>query len=188
MIQIISFDIGIKNLAMCILNYENSIPEIKVWKKIDLCCRKSDASGLVDSLSKFLDTVVQEHMIQDVDTYIIIENQMTAVMKCLQTGINMYFKVMKNILNTNINTVYINPKLKLKLVDFFEDYKSNAEVKSQKYKQNKVDSVDLTKWILTNKFKDQDSLNFFMSNSKTDDLADCYNQGVAWALLAYKSI
>jgi len=190
MIQIISFDIGIRNLALCILTYEESTKhsEIKIWKKVDLCCKKSDASGLIDSLVKFLDTIVQEHMMHDLDTFVIIENQMTAVMKCLQASIYTYFKVMRSILDMSMTTIYINPKLKLKLVDHFKDYKSESQQHSQKYKQNKVDSVDLTKWILTTHYKDSDSYEFFLSSPKNDDLADCYNQAVAWALLAYKSI
>ena len=190
MIQIISFDIGIRNLALCILTYDEitKTPEIKIWKKIDLCCKKSDASGLIDSLVQFLDSVVQEHMMHAIDTYVIIENQMTAVMKCLQAGINTYFKVMKNVLCMDIKTIYINPKLKLKLVEHFKDYRCKAKQCNQKYKQNKVDSVDLTKWMLTYQYKDPDSYTFFISTPKNDDLADCYNQAVAWALLAYKSI
>jgi len=194
MIQIISFDIGIKNLALCILHYDHvhtKHVEIKVWRVIDLNCKKSDAMGLVGATLATLDTVTQELMSPDMETFVIIENQMITTMKSLQTAINMYFQVMsRHVLSVPIHVEYINPRLKLKLAEHLEGYNKepSSRTYSQKYKQNKVDSVDLAKWLLQKRFHDPDSCEFLLSNTKKDDLADSYNQAVGWALLAYKRI
>ncbi len=191
MIQILSFDIGIKNLAICINHFNDKLKtmEIKVWRIVDLNCRKSDGMGLVSSLIEMLDKLVEEEFVFDMDTYVIIENQMIASMKCLQTAINVYFQIMsKHVLGIPIKVEYINPRMKLKLVEYFEGYKRDNVKCATKYKQNKVDSVDLAKWLLANIYNDTASFEFLCSNSKKDDLADSYNQAVGWALLAYKSI
>ena len=38
--KILSFDVGIKNLAYCYMNYENSLIDIIEWDVIDLCREK----------------------------------------------------------------------------------------------------------------------------------------------------
>mgnify|MGYP001308520704 FL=1 len=49
----ISFDIGIKNLALCILEYNNNEISIIDWRVITLFDKKKDVNG-INSLSEIL--------------------------------------------------------------------------------------------------------------------------------------
>jgi hypothetical protein len=49
----ISFDIGVKNLALCILNHDNNLIEIIDWRVISLVEKKKDINGL-NNISELL--------------------------------------------------------------------------------------------------------------------------------------
>ena len=191
---IVSFDVGIRNLAYCIVLFKNDATHIILeWKKVDLGCAKHDMQGLTDSLLELLDDILYTKISileEDQDLFILIEHQMTSVMKCLQATINTYFKVIAKYQSSRLFTRFVSPKLKLKLISQYPEYQSlltNITNQSKsKYKQNKVDSVSFCKWYLE-KMGMSNMLNVLQSEKKADDLSDVYLQAIAWHS-AYKSI
>jgi hypothetical protein len=99
---------------------------------------------------------------------VLIENQISPIatrMKTLQGMVSQYF-IMREI--KNIQFVSSSNKLK-----YFLNKKLN-------YKQKKEKAIDVMKEILTNKLNLWEE--YFLSNSKKDDLADSFLQGY-WFLL-----
>jgi hypothetical protein len=90
-------------------------------------------------------------------------------MRCIQTTINTYFKVVAKHQQMNINTIYVSPKHKLKIID-----KYGEKIVNDKYKQNKIDAVFYTNHLLTNIYKNDEVLAIINSNKKKDDLCDAF--------------
>lgn len=174
MTRIISFDIGIRNLAYCIIDEGKIIG----WSKVDLGCKRHDMQGLVDSIIDLLDHLIDNEL-EESPLIVLIEQQMTAVMKCLQTAINVYFKMMKRYKSQDIQTFYVSPKLKMTFMSSHVDFIS-PDQKTTKYDQNKADSVSFTKWYLTTIKKDDLALEYLKEHKKIDDLCDAYCQATAW--------
>lgn len=194
MIQVLSFDVGLRNLAVCILMHNKGNEyEIKHWENIDLLSKKNDVLSVQDSLIDVVNMLFENYINHDIETHVIIEQQMTATMRCLQASLSMYIKVLKLNNTFKIGRVaIINPKLKMKLIDHFPNYikpqLTLANTKNRKYQQNKVDSVNFTKWFLQHVSHDQLALNMFENVGKKDDYSDCFIQSIAWLTYAYKSI
>ena len=98
----ISFDIGIKNLALCILeNKDNNITIID-WRVITLADKKKDVNGLnliSEILFYELDNIIGciEELNYDTIDYVIIENQpsnLNGIMKSIQLLIFSYFSLL----------------------------------------------------------------------------------------------
>lgn len=187
---IISFDVGLRNLAYIVIEWNETLGthHIVKWEKVDLGFSKYDIQKVLDSLLDVLDQLYYHQSFGASEKIVVlIEHQMTAVMKQLQTAINMYFKVVAKYSCTTITTHYISPKLKLKIANEFPDYSNVDTRSSSKYKQNKLDSVNLCKWLLENKYTDKEQLENLNRYKKKDDLSDVYLQALGW-MSAYKSI
>lgn len=170
MTQVIAFDVGIKNLAYCI--FDNN--ELKSIDKVDLQCSKKDYQKLIDAVIELMDSILFTQLDVNRPIVILIESQMTSVMRCIQTVINTYFKVTGKYNSLDVVTKYLSAKHKLNLIEKFKDeYKlPDTNLKSSKYQQNKVDSVNFGKWLLENKYKNEDILNKLKGSKKIDDEMD----------------
>lgn len=172
---IISFDIGICNMAYSICKVDKSFDIIKL-EKIDLNCKKKDIQLLIDNVIEFLDEIYINHLFDKFKSLIVlIECQMNSVMKILQSVINTYFKLLSKYENVDIKTIYISPKHKNNLIKNYIDILPNDIIIKKdinKYKQNKIDSINFCKWILENKYINNDILNYFNSLKKKDDISD----------------
>jgi len=98
----ISFDIGVKNLALCILKYEETIT-ILDWKIITLAETKKEAKDIND-LSEIIymemDAIIGNLKDAGYNTidYVLIENQpsnLNGVMKTVQHIIYSYYNLLK---------------------------------------------------------------------------------------------
>jgi len=172
MIQLLSFDVGTKNMAYCIANIKDD-NKFKVLNlnKVDLNS-SGNIQNLIDNTIEFLDNIINDPIIDiNQKLIILIECQMTSIMRTIQTCINTYFKVINKHQGLDIETFYVSPKHKLKLMDKYPDI-----VASNKYKQNKLDSIFYTTHLLTNidEFRDIDIMNIINTNKKKDDLCDAY--------------
>ena len=160
---ILSFDVGIKNLAYCLLDSETK--DILDWNIIDCT-----STNLVLKMIKELDSLT--HLLES--NLILIEKQpsFNPKMRIISTAIYVYFTLRINHeQNKNIKIIYYSAKHKLKLCEV----KLNKPCKS-KYSNNKKLAIEQTKILLnTNTF-----LNFFLSHKKKDDLADCYLQAISY--------
>ena len=172
---IISFDIGIKNMAYCIGNFINNEFKINKLEKIDLNCKNNNIQMIIDSTIEFLDYISSDFL-KDEKIIILIECQMTSKMKIIQTVINTYYKLINKYENVEIETIYLSPKHKLNLIKNYitqiPDSIINNKIVNDKYKQNKLDSIIFSKWILENIYKNDDILEYFNSLKKKDDISD----------------
>ena len=192
----ISFDIGIKNLALCILEKTDEDIHVLDWRIISLAEKKKDIKGIDDIAERIymeLDNVVgflKDKGIHSID-YVLIENQpsnLNGMMKSIQYIIYCYFSLLKYWDKIIENVVLVNAGLKTKTHDFKpeiqvkmdETQKSTKNVKGfrrDKYKMNKQTSIE----ICRNYIKDDDALcDIFDNNKKKDDLCDACLQAVAY--------
>lgn len=112
------------------------------------------------------------NLLENINTidHVIIENQISPIanrMKTIQGMIVQYF-IMSNIEVTNIEFISASNKLK----DLCDDKDKT------KYSDRKKMGVLKCLELLNNNFNYNDKLDFFNSNNKKDDLADCFLQGI----------
>jgi|694.fasta_scaffold05438_18 hypothetical protein len=173
MVQLLSFDIGIKNMAYCFIkiNQDKSINFCNL-NKIDLNIpKKSNIQNIIDNTIDFLDiTINQDLTIDNNDKLIIlIECQMTSIMKTIQTTINTYFKLIGRFSGFDIETIYLSPKHKLNIINKYE-----GKIDKSKYKQNKLEAIYFCKYLLENVYHNQSFLDIYNSHKKKDDISDAY--------------
>ena len=166
---IISFDIGIKNMAYCIADCNNDFNLISL-NKVDLeINNKDNIQKLIDNTIDFLDDIKIE--IGEFDKLIVlIECQMTSKMKCIQTTINTYFKMLSKFEGLDIETIYLSPKHKLDLTKKYPDY--SYIDKNDAYKSNKINAVSFASYLLINKYSNDKFLKILCGFKKKDDVAD----------------
>lgn len=185
----ISFDIGVKNLALCILNHTEETLSIIDWRVISLADSKKQFKGMdliSDSVFAELDNIVgslQGMNIEYIDK-VIIENQpsnLNGVMKIIQMLIYGYFSLLKHWDNKVGDVVLINAIHKLQNHDFVPSSKTlpttNKPDRREKYKLNKQDSIEICKHYIKD---DEKLMSLFQSNKKKDDLADTCIQTISY--------
>jgi hypothetical protein len=188
----ISFDIGIKNLALCILKKTDKI-EVLDWRIIAIAESKKELKGIDDISERVyneMDIIVgflKEANINMID-YVLIENQpsnLNGIMKTIQHIIYNYFNLIKHWDKEVDNVVLVNASLKSKTHEYIPEItyeesegKKNAKnFRRSKYVYNKKLSID----ICQNYIKDNKRLkDIFVNNKKTDDLSDACLQAVAY--------
>lgn len=162
--MILSFDVGIKNLAYCLIDDSENTWNILDWNIIDCT-----SSNHILTLIKELDTL--PHLLES--TVILIEKQpsfnpkMRIIGGCLYT----YFTLrIAHEQNRNVKIMFYSAKHKLKNVNV-------AQVTAKtKYLRNKKLAIEETKYLLS----ESEWLKYFMSNKKKDDLADSLLQGLSY--------
>ena len=183
----ISFDIGVKNLAYCILRQQHHIVDIIDWGIICLAESKKKVKGvntLSDNLFCELDNLLGKLQSIGIDSinYVIIENQpsnLNGIMKTLQYMIFTYFSLLRHWDSRVGEVVLINPSMKLQNHDFEPSSKQidGKLSRAEKYKCNKADAIE----ICMHYIKDDEKLDkFFKSYKKKDDLADTCLQTISY--------
>ena len=189
---ILSFDIGIKNLAYCLFECEN-IHETKFkiieWGVLNIHTDDKVFNSKSEKLFATLDSTFSKHL--EIINYVVIENQpvlKNPVMKSIQLMLYSYFKLNQIDINSkkeekqikNVDLVNASCKVKFavtqlpKISGFIEPEISDNLAK---YKKTKESSIQYTKELLRCLEKDDD-LNFFNKFKKKDDLADTLLQGL----------
>jgi hypothetical protein len=174
--KILSFDVGILNLAYCIFNTE--LLKIEYWEIIKLENLKDHGKlhvNLITELDK------RKHLIDGIDT-VLIEKQpsfnpkMRIIAGCLQT----YFFIRGIIDSENkIGIIkFFSPKHKLKCYNGTE-----IEVTGKtKYLQTKQMSIIICKEKLEEYSEPEEIKTMFELSKKKDDLADCYLQALTYGI------
>ena len=138
----ISFDIGLKNLAVCILREEEKVSIID-WGVICLAESKKQFKGInhiseviyleLDNIIEKLETIGIKYIDK-----VIIENQpsnLNGVMKTIQHLIFSYFNLLRHWDNVIGDVILINPTLKLQTHSFVPTLqKETKQTKNEKYK------------------------------------------------------
>lgn len=169
--KVISFDIGIKNMAYCIASFNNNLEIIKLHK-IDLNINNKDTiQTIIDNTIDFLDNIfLNELMLNNEGLKVLIECQMTSKMKCIQTTINTYFKMISKFEGLDIETINLSPKHKLDLTKKYPHF-SNIDNKSN-YRNNKINAVAFANYLLNFKYNFNDILEIIKNEKKKDDICD----------------
>jgi hypothetical protein len=185
--MILSFDIGIKNLAYCIMyKNEDKTISIKKWEVIQLLtddekCKNFSLNEITKRLYTRLNSELDEYAI----TEVLLENQpcmKNPMMKSIQMIIYGYFQYQSILLERTIkNIALVSASNKLKVGKNFNEINNSeniVKIKS-KYTRNKKLAIEYTNWILKNRVTKYDELNkFFNDHKKKDDLADAFLQGL----------
>ena len=184
----VSFDIGVKNLALCVIKeYQDNVSIID-WRIISLAESKKEIKGeneISERLYVELDNIIgtlNELGISTIGT-VLIENQpsnINGIMKTIQLLIFSYFNLLKHWDNIVKNVILVNASLKLQTHSIIPPSRQDNKVKytrRQKYINNKNDSIEVCKYYIKNTEK---LLNFLNSNKKLDDFADTFLQTISY--------
>jgi hypothetical protein len=165
--KIVSIDVGIKNLAFCLIDEKLHIYD---WKVVDIStdCKKCNIEALADNIYKGLDTHMENW--KDVD-HVLIENQpvlKNPTMKTVQILVYGYFHSLK-MRGHSLDVRFISAKSKLAVAGVVPCTKYKS-----KYSNTKMSSVLTTEHYL----RDHEMRDFFSELKKKDDLSDCFLQAV----------
>jgi len=187
----VSFDIGVKNLALCVLKKTDVITIID-WRIIALAESKKEIKGIDDISERIyieMDNIIGDLKLRGIDKidYVLIENQpsnLNGIMKTIQHIIYCYFSLIKYWDKDVKNVILVNASLKTKTHDYKPEIQTTVEspknakgFRKDKYKINKKLSID----ICSNYIKDNEVLaSLFAENKKKDDLSDACLQAVEY--------
>jgi hypothetical protein len=182
----VSFDIGLKNLALCILREEREKVSIIDWEVICLAESKKQFKGInniSDVIYCELDNIVgklESINIKYIDK-VIIENQpsnLNGIMKTIQHLIFSYFNLLRHWDKRVGEVILINPTIKLLHHSFEPTLQKEAKTtKQEKYKINKANGIEVCSYYVQN---DEVLKRFLLSHKKKDDLSDTCLQTVAY--------
>lgn len=182
----VSFDIGIKNLALCVIKEDTNNVTVINWKVIELAQTKKEVRGvneIAERLYVELDSIVGE--LNDLGykaDKVLIENQpsnLNGIMKTIQLLIFSYFNLLKHWDNIVKDVILVNASLKLQTHSMVPPSREHnvKYTKREKYINNKKDSIEICKYYI----KDDDKLmEYFNSNKKMDDNADTFLQTISY--------
>ena len=186
--MILSFDIGIKNLAYCLMYKDKDNIKIIEWDIIQLIddgikCKSVSLNTITNTLYTKLQDLFLEHNV----TEVLLENQpvlKNPTMKSIQIILYSFFNYEKIILGREINLIkMINASNKLKLGRHLKDINESEDIIKikVKYTKNKKLAISYTNLFLKEKINNNDYHKYnelFNKHKKKDDLADSFLQGL----------
>ena len=162
--MILSFDVGSKNLAYCVLSDDGKT--IHHWENFDVSAEGNDSTK--DQRCLLLYTKLTERMSKfEKCNIVLIENQMNKTMMVIASMIEMFFTTHKK------KTIRYNASNKL------EGMEGNKKGK-RNYSNRKKLSVELTKAFLKDNPQDKELVDMFYGCVKKDDLGDSLLQAVSY--------
>lgn len=169
---VLSFDIGIKNMAVCLMDTDTK--NILKWNLIDI---SSDKKNDLNDMSKNLINAMDELVLNDLDSHttftVLIENQpvmKAPTMKSIQMILYTYFQVLAIHESLNITITLVSA---MKKNSFMKS--KGYDVKSKNYKSNKDNSMKYVEEYL-NSNNDTNNLDILRSFKKKDDMCDALIQ------------
>ena len=175
--QIVSFDVGIRNLAYCIIIGE----DMTAWDNVDIKGATNDAT--TTKLLELLDHIAFDVLDVSRPITVLVEDQprrASNLMKHVQIHISAYFKILCHFQAlVSVKLKQVNPKRKLTICP--SSVKSK-QTRRKQYKSNKQAAVTTVSEMLngpcTITVSDELKSKFFNSKKK-DDLADCLLQAIS---------
>ena len=166
---ILSFDIGTRNFAFCLVHYKEGECTIQNWNNINLQGETAEecSSACVAFLKEYTTNLPDNH-----NTYVLIERQLPQNIPCMCLSHTVFAFFLTRFKDMNVSFVGANNKPLLNLG-----------------KRRKAEAIQaITRYLNATPrhavFKD-----WFQSQNKKDDLADCLLQILATATkLEYKPV
>ena len=189
--KILSFDVGIVNLAYCIIDNDLKIEKWEIItipseKKFSAHISTSGVSELYINLIKELDN---RKFMLDVDI-VLIEKQpsfnpkMRIIAGCLQTYF--YIRGVVDKVDPIKSVEFFSPKNKLKCYTGPAlDISKNGKTVKGKYAQTKKMGVAIAR-VKLQEYSETNFVDFFEKNKKKDDLSDCYLQALTY--ISFKKV
>jgi hypothetical protein len=192
--KILSFDVGIVNLAYCIIEKNENFLKILHWEIIELSKKGNTftahiaTSGIAELYLTLINELDKRQYLRDVDI-VLIEKQpsfnpkMRIIAGCLQT----YFYI-RGVVDRPVAPIrsveFFSPKHKLKCYDGPElDISSkNGKVVKGKYAQTKKMGVAIAR-VKLEENDETEWIKIFEKSKKKDDLSDCYLQALTYILM-----
>ncbi len=165
--KVLSFDMGYKNLAYCVLDDK----KITTWKCVNIIEGKSKAKkpSIAILCEALIDHLQQEELEAD---KVLIEQQPVGFHKRSNTGMKVLSHVLQGYFyNKGIKVSFVSPKRKLKGCP---DCKGKPT--KERYKIHKQYAIDQAREHL--KTEGTEWVDVFEKADKQDDLADCLLQGL----------
>ena len=186
---IVSFDIGMKNLAVAVVSLSANCPTtgiVHAWRLLPLMPEerktKPPQEQLMLTLFNHLDELVEEleESAPTAELEVIIENQPSRIngtMKTVQTWIQTYFMLRKHwaVSMQAVASVHL-VSAKQKLVGHDHE-PTGAKGETGSYKWNKTAAVAYTHAYIGS---ESEWAHMFIASKKKDDLADAFLHAVAW--------
>jgi hypothetical protein len=194
--KILSFDVGIVNLAYCVIEKngnEDSSPKILHWEIIELSKKGNTfsahiaTSGIAELYLTLINQLDQRPHLKEIDI-VLIEKQpsfnpkMRIIAGCLQTYF--YIRGVVDKPTDKIHSVeFFSPKHKLKCYDgpVLDISSNNGKVVKGKYAQTKKMGVAIARTKLED-YNETEWLKAFENSKKKDDLSDCYLQALTYLM------
>lgn len=192
---VLSFDIGIKNLAYCLFQYDPSSDfsfKIIDWNILDISI--DEKKNVMDCQSDKLFHTLHETFGNKEIHHVVIENQpvlKNPVMKSVQIMVYSYFKIARMLQEEIQSVCMVNAGNKLKFAfntiqpfliketDEFNDIPTSINPKN-KYKETKNASIQYVRALLSTKNQNE-QITYFDHFKKKDDLADTLLQGLYYS-------
>lgn len=183
---LISFDIGIKNLAVCVLSATkgDNTAKILVWKIISLAEKKEKIPNLNELSGRLyteLDNITNDIGISsEIDT-VLLENQpsrLNGTMKSIQMMIYSYYQMRRHWegIVKNVHMVSASQKLLNHPYEIPQELLDTMKNKKP-YEITKWKSVQITKKYIED---DEELKKLFDSYKKCDDMGDSCLQCISW--------
>lgn len=196
--KILSFDVGIVNLAYCIIESEPE-PKILHWEIIELTKKGNTfsahiaTSGIAELYLTLIKQLDQRPFLCETDI-VLIEKQpsfnpkMRIIAGCLQTYF--YIRGVVDRQESKIKSVeFFSPKHKLKCYSGPElDISRNGKVVKGKYAQTKKMGIAIAKAKLEEYTESETMIKFYNDSKKKDDLSDCYLQALTYLLFKQPTV
>lgn len=175
--RVASFDIGLKNTSVCVLDLNGNSFQIKKWQIISIRGKNiSDYTcDIIDKLRKMTFGIVDN---------VLIEQQINrnTQMKVLSHIVQAYFICEVKVPPSNVE--FVSPKLRIHSSDInyrqiVNEVKQRLDLENvYSRKEFKTISVMLARHFLS---EHRDWLEFLEKTDKKDDLADSFVQAMAWS-------
>jgi hypothetical protein len=167
--SVISFDVGIKNLAYCIM--DNDL--ITKWDVVDIGGKTLD--DVSDNLIQLLDDMMLTNDFQELT--VLIENQpvmKNPTMKSIQMIIYSYFRILHVHREYTIDVHHVSAMRKNKYMTT-----KGYDIKKKDYKSNKLNSILCVQdWLKSKSFEHWET--HLQARKKKDDLCDCLIQIISY--------
>lgn len=191
---VLSFDIGIKNLAYCLLEESGEDATIRGWKVCDIGAStyEKQCAKLIGELDLVMETLSTSTEGRDVAVVIERQPSRNPKMRVISGEVYMYFMLHRNTVpekrryfyeNVSIcKVVYFSPKFKLKVYNAKE---GDDPIVEKKYKSQYTYRKNLAKQHCERIMKrdierNKEWIELYNSSKKKDDLCDSMLQGLAW--------